>query len=185
MTIEFQLDGLIFTAINGGPQFRFNEAVSFLVECKDQAEVDRYRDALLAGGGEPGPCGWLKDRFGLSWHVNWTPPSDMLRDADQETAGRAMQAMLEMGKLDVAAPQWAHVGAQHLPLALRAPQIGRLRHRQHCPLPVNPRSSSGPEGQFSSGVAPGSIAETVWTSISVSVKSRRWSASGASRIDVR
>ncbi|WP_206616828.1 MULTISPECIES: VOC family protein [unclassified Mesorhizobium] len=91
MTIEFQLDGLILTAIDGGPQFKFNESVSFLVECKDQAEVDSYWNALLAGGGEPGPCGWLKDRFGPSWQVNWVPLIDMLLDADKEKAGRAMR----------------------------------------------------------------------------------------------
>ena len=108
MTIEFQLDGFIFTAINGGPQFKFNDAVSFLVECKDQTEVDRYWSALLEDGGEPGPCGWLKDRFGLSWKVNWTPLIDMLLDADKEKAGRAMRAMLKMGKLDVAALQTAY-----------------------------------------------------------------------------
>jgi predicted 3-demethylubiquinone-9 3-methyltransferase (glyoxalase superfamily) len=111
MAVEFQLDGLIFTAINGGPQFRFNESVSFLVECKDQAEVDRYWNALQAGGGEPSACGWLKDRFGLSWQVNWTPLIDMLLDADKKKAGRAMQAMLKMGKLDVAALQKAYEGA--------------------------------------------------------------------------
>ena len=110
MTIEFQLDGLVFTAINGGPQFKFNESVSFLVECKDQAEVDSYWTALLAGGGEPGVCGWLKDRFGLSWQVNWTPLIDMLLDVDQERAGRAMQAMLKMSKLDAAVLQKAYEG---------------------------------------------------------------------------
>lgn len=110
MTIEFQLDGLVFTAINGGPQFKFNESVSFLVECKDQAEVDSYWTALLAGGGEPGVCGWLKDRFGLSWQVNWTPLIDMLLDTDQEKAGRAMQAMLKMSKLDAAVLQRAYEG---------------------------------------------------------------------------
>ena len=110
MTIEFQLDGLVFTAINGGPQFKFNESVSFLVECKDQAEVDIYWTALLAGGGEPGVCGWLKDRFGLSWQVNWTPLIDMLLDTDQEKAGRAMQAMLKMSKLDAAVLQKAYEG---------------------------------------------------------------------------
>ncbi|MCV3243210.1 VOC family protein [Mesorhizobium sp. ZC-5] len=110
MTIEFQLDGLVFTAINGGPQFKFNESVSFLVECKDQAEVDSYWTALLAGGGEPGVCGWLKDRFGLSWQVNWTPLIDMLLDTDQEKAGRAMQAMLKMSKLDAAVLQKAYDG---------------------------------------------------------------------------
>jgi predicted 3-demethylubiquinone-9 3-methyltransferase (glyoxalase superfamily) len=99
---------LVITAINGGPQFKFNEAVSFLVECKDQVEVDSYWNALLAGGGEPSVCGWLKDRFGLSWQVSWTPLIDMLLDADKEKAGRAMQAMLKMSRLDVAALQKAY-----------------------------------------------------------------------------
>ncbi|WP_088348416.1 MULTISPECIES: VOC family protein [Rhodomicrobium] len=111
MAIEFQLDGLVFTAINGGPQFKFNESVSFLIECKDQGEVDRYWNALLADGGKPSVCGWLKDRFGLSWQVNWAPLIDMLLDADKEKAGRAMQAMLKMSKPNVAALQRAYDGA--------------------------------------------------------------------------
>jgi predicted 3-demethylubiquinone-9 3-methyltransferase (glyoxalase superfamily) len=67
ITVDFRLSGQPFTGINGGPDFTFDEAISFLIECADQAEVDRYWDALIEGGGEPGPCGWLKDRFGLSW----------------------------------------------------------------------------------------------------------------------
>jgi predicted 3-demethylubiquinone-9 3-methyltransferase (glyoxalase superfamily) len=108
MTIEFQLDDLVFTAINGGPQFKFNESVSFLIECKDQAEIDNYWNALLADGGEPSVCGWLKDRFGLSWQVNWAPMIDMLLDTDVARAGRVMQAMLAMRKLDTAALQKAY-----------------------------------------------------------------------------
>lgn len=110
MVIEFELDGQKFTAINGGPQFPFTEAVSLLIECADQKEVDRYWNALLAGGGEPGRCGWLKDRFGLSWQVNWTPLTHMLTDSDEEKAGRAMKSMLTMQKLDAAALQKAFDG---------------------------------------------------------------------------
>ncbi len=110
MVIEFQLDGQHFVAINGGPQFKFNESVSFEIDCKDQAEIDRYWSALLADGGEPGPCGWLKDKFGLSWQVNWSPLIEMLTDDDKEKAGRAMQAMLKMSKFDAAALQKAYDG---------------------------------------------------------------------------
>ena len=110
MVIEFQLNGQNFVAINGGPQFKFNESVSFEVDCKDQAEIDHYWNALLQGGGEPSVCGWLKDRFGLSWQVNWGPLTDMLMDEDKEKAGRAMHAMLKMSKLDVAELQKAYGG---------------------------------------------------------------------------
>lgn len=110
MTVEFELDGQRFVAINGGPQFKFSEAVSFQVDCADQAEIDRYWNALLRDGGEPGPCGWLKDRFGLSWQITWPPLIDMLMDKDKVKAQRAMQAMLQMGKLDVAALEKAYAG---------------------------------------------------------------------------
>lgn len=110
MVIEFQLNGQNFVAINGGPQFKFNESVSFEIDCQDQAEIDHYWDALLQGGGEPGPCGWLKDRFGLSWQVNWGPLIEMLIDEDKEKAGRAMHAMLQMSKMDVAQLQKAYDG---------------------------------------------------------------------------
>lgn len=110
MTVEFELDGQKFVAINGGPHFKFSEAVSFQIECADQAEIDRYWSALLAGGGEESQCGWLKDRFGLSWQVTWPKLVDMLMDKDKEKAGRAMQAMLKMVKLDVAALERAYAG---------------------------------------------------------------------------
>ena len=103
MTVDFELDGQRFTGINGGPHFTFDEAVSFLVPCADQAEVDRYWDALLEGGGTTSQCGWLKDRFGLSWQVVPDGMDELLADADPERAQRAMQAMLGMVKLDVAA----------------------------------------------------------------------------------
>lgn len=110
LTVEFELDGKPFTAINGGPEFTFDEAVSFLIECADQAEVDRYWEALTAGGGEEGPCGWLKDRFGLSWQVVPKGFVEMMTDPDSERSQRAMKAMLGMKKLDLAALQAAADG---------------------------------------------------------------------------
>jgi predicted 3-demethylubiquinone-9 3-methyltransferase (glyoxalase superfamily) len=107
MTVEFVLDGQTFIALNGGPQFKFTEAVSFSVDCKDQAEVDRYWNALSAGG-EPGPCGWLKDKFGLSWQVNPGVLGRMLNDPDPKKAKRVMEAMLKMGKIDIAALERAY-----------------------------------------------------------------------------
>jgi predicted 3-demethylubiquinone-9 3-methyltransferase (glyoxalase superfamily) len=101
MTVDFELDGQKFVALNGGPEFTFSEAVSFMIDCRDQEEVDRYWTAL-GEGGEHGPCGWLKDRFGLSWQVIPTRMNELLADPDPERAQRAMQAMLKMGKLIVA-----------------------------------------------------------------------------------
>jgi predicted 3-demethylubiquinone-9 3-methyltransferase (glyoxalase superfamily) len=103
VTVDFELDGTRFTGINGGPDFPFTEAVSFLVECEDQAEVDHYWDALIAGGGSEGPCGWLKDKYGLSWQIVPKGFEDLYRDDDPERADRAMQAMMKMRKLDIAA----------------------------------------------------------------------------------
>ena len=102
MTVEWELDGQRFVGINGGPHFTFSEAVSFAITCKDQDEVDRYWDALVAGG-EPSQCGWLKDRFGLSWQVVPEGMEEVLADPDPERAQRAMQAMMGMVKLDLAA----------------------------------------------------------------------------------
>ena len=110
LTVDFVLDGQRFTAINGGPEFTFDEAVSFLVECKDQAEVDYYWEKL-GDGGEEGPCGWLKDRFGLSWQVVPEGWAEMMKDPDPERNKRAMTAMLGMKKLDIAALQAAADGA--------------------------------------------------------------------------
>jgi predicted 3-demethylubiquinone-9 3-methyltransferase (glyoxalase superfamily) len=102
MTVEFELDGQRFVGINGGPQFTFSEAVSFQVECKDQAELDHYWDTLSEGGSE-GPCGWLKDRYGLSWQIVPEGMDAVFSDADPARAQRAMQAMLQMSRLDVEA----------------------------------------------------------------------------------
>jgi predicted 3-demethylubiquinone-9 3-methyltransferase (glyoxalase superfamily) len=102
MTVEFELDGNRFVGINGGPDFTFDEAVSFQIDCENQDEVDYYWERLSDGGSE-GPCGWVKDRFGLSWQVVPTGMDELFADADPERARRAMEAMLKMGKLDVAA----------------------------------------------------------------------------------
>ncbi|MEA3061631.1 MAG: hypothetical protein QOJ94_1412 [Sphingomonadales bacterium] len=110
ITVEFTLIGRPFLGLNGGPEFRFSEAVSFSISCEDQAEVDRYWDALTANGGEPGPCGWCKDRFGLSWQVVPKVLPRLLSDPDRAKGRRAMEAMMKMGKLDVAALERAAEG---------------------------------------------------------------------------
>jgi predicted 3-demethylubiquinone-9 3-methyltransferase (glyoxalase superfamily) len=103
LTVEFELDGKPFVALNGGPEFTFSEAISFQISCKDQAEVDYYADNLTAGGGEEGPCGWIKDRFGVSWQVVPAALFELLTDPDPERAQRAMAAMMKMQRLDIAA----------------------------------------------------------------------------------
>jgi predicted 3-demethylubiquinone-9 3-methyltransferase (glyoxalase superfamily) len=102
MTVSFELDGKPFMALNGGPDFTFNEAISFEIECETQAEVDEYW-ARLGDGGEHGPCGWLKDRFGVSWQVVPRRLNELIRDPDPAVAQRVMAAMLQMRKIDVAA----------------------------------------------------------------------------------
>ena len=102
MTVEWELNGQRFVGINGGPEFTFSEAVSFQINCVDQGEIDYYWQRLSEGGQE-GPCGWLKDRYGLSWQVVPTGMEEMLNDPDSERAQRAMKAMLGMGKIDIAA----------------------------------------------------------------------------------
>ena len=100
MTVLFELDGQRFLALNGGPDFTFSEAISFQVSCKDQEEVDYYW-SKLSEGGEEGPCGWLKDRFGLSWQIVPTRLDELLGDPDREKSQRAMAAMLKMGKIQI------------------------------------------------------------------------------------
>jgi len=102
MTVDFELDGQGFIALNGGPDFPFTEAVSLQVNCETQEEVDRYW-SVLSEGGEEGPCGWLKDRFGLSWQIIPVALSELLNDPDAARAQRAMAAMLQMKKIDIAA----------------------------------------------------------------------------------
>jgi len=111
LTVDFELDGHRFTAINGGPQFTFDEAVSFLIECEDQAEIDRYWDTFIGDGGTESQCGWLKDRYGLSWQVVPKGMEEMFSDPDTERVNRAMAAMLTMVKIDIAALQAAADGA--------------------------------------------------------------------------
>ena len=109
MTVDFVLDGQPYTAINGGPEFTFDEAISLLVNCTDQAEVDFYWDRLCDGG-EEAQCGWLKDRFGVSWQVVPEGMDEILGDPDSERANRAVAAMMGMKKLDLAALQAAADG---------------------------------------------------------------------------
>ncbi|MDB5238977.1 MAG: hypothetical protein JWO00_312 [Candidatus Parcubacteria bacterium] len=110
MVVAFELEGQAFSALNGGPLFKFTEAISFSVSCKDQAEVDHFWNALIANGGEESQCGWLKDRFGLSWQIVPEALGELMSDPDPVKAGRTMEAMLTMKKLDVAKLQAAHDG---------------------------------------------------------------------------
>jgi predicted 3-demethylubiquinone-9 3-methyltransferase (glyoxalase superfamily) len=100
MIVTFELEGQDFIALNGGPQFKFNEAISFYVDCKTQEEVDELW-AKLSAGGEEGPCGWLKDKYGLSWQIIPTTLTELLSDPDPEKAERVMKAMLQMSKIDI------------------------------------------------------------------------------------
>ena len=107
MTVEFQLEGQTFVALNGGPHFKFTEAISFVVNCQTQEEVDAYWEKLSAGGAEV-QCGWLKDKFGLSWQIVPTVLPELLSDPDPEKAERVMKAMLTMKKLDIRALRQAY-----------------------------------------------------------------------------
>jgi predicted 3-demethylubiquinone-9 3-methyltransferase (glyoxalase superfamily) len=108
--IEFELDGERFSALNGGPMFKFNESVSLMIECSTQEEIDHYWYGLIANGGEESQCGWLKDRFGLSWQVTPKQLLEMQRDKDSAKAGRVMTAVLGMRKLDIKALEDAFNG---------------------------------------------------------------------------
>jgi predicted 3-demethylubiquinone-9 3-methyltransferase (glyoxalase superfamily) len=110
MTVEFELDGQEFIALNGGPHFKFTEAVSLSVDCKTQAEVDEFSEKLIRGGGEQSDCGWVKDRFGLSWQITPTILVQMISDPDPKKSKRVMEAMLKMKKLDIAALKKAYDG---------------------------------------------------------------------------
>ena len=109
LAVDFQLAGQTFNALNGGPDFKFTEATSLLIHCESQDEVDQYWDAL-GEGGEPGPCGWIKDKYGLSWQIVPTALDEMLADPDPEKAQRVMKSMLQMGKIDVAELKRAYDG---------------------------------------------------------------------------
>lgn len=115
MTVDFEIEGQKFTAINGGPPFKFTEAVSFIIDCKDQKEVDYYWNKLTEGGDEKFQiCGWLKDKYGLSWQVIPRVLEEMLADPDQEKAGRAMKAMLTMKKIIIKDIEEAFNGSSNL-----------------------------------------------------------------------
>ena len=110
LTIVFRLKDQEFMALNGGPHFKFTEAVSFMVRCEGQAEVDRYWNTLTADGGEESQCGWLKDKYGLSWQIVPSVMPKLIGDKDPAKASRAMAAMMTMKKLDIAALEKAHAG---------------------------------------------------------------------------
>ena len=110
MTVEFEVNGLRITALNGGPHFHFTEAISFSVPCETQAEIDLYWEKLIADGGAPSQCGWLKDRFGLSWQIVPSVLPELLGDPDRDKARRATEAMFKMTKLDIAELRRAHAG---------------------------------------------------------------------------
>jgi predicted 3-demethylubiquinone-9 3-methyltransferase (glyoxalase superfamily) len=109
MVIEFELEGQKFVALNGGPHFKFTEAVSFVVNCERQEEVDNFWDKLSEGG-EESQCGWLKDKYGLSWQVVPTILTEMLKDKDSEKSQRVMEAMLQMKKIDIPTLKQAYEG---------------------------------------------------------------------------
>lgn len=110
VTVEFVAAGHRFVALNGGPLFTFSEAISFQIECDDQEEVDHYWNKLTEDGGEPGACGWLKDKYGVSWQIVPKRLLEMLSDPDQEKAARATRVMLTMRKLDIATLEQAFAG---------------------------------------------------------------------------
>ncbi len=110
MTATFELEGLEFTALNAGPHFKFNEAISFVVDCKSQEEVDYFWDKLSEGG-QTSQCGWLKDKFGLSWQIVPTVLMELMSDPDHEKANRVMQAMLQMTKIDIPKLKEAYAGS--------------------------------------------------------------------------
>ncbi len=112
LTVDFRLSGQRFVGLNGGPDFAFSEAISFVIDCADQAEVDHYWEALVQGGGEHGPCGWLKDRFGLSWQVVPREVYGLINGPDPAASERAMEAMLQMSKLDIAELERAYAGVE-------------------------------------------------------------------------
>ncbi|MFD1815233.1 VOC family protein [Rhodococcus gannanensis] len=110
LTVEFTIDGQSFTALNGGPQFTFNESISFQIDCADQAEVDEYWDALTADGGEESQCGWLKDKFGVSWQVVPRDLKSVIGGPDPAGSQRAVAAMMQMRKLDINVLKQAYEG---------------------------------------------------------------------------
>jgi len=110
MVVKFELMGQTFMALNGGPLFKFTEAISFMVDCQSQEEVDYYWEKLLSGGGKPSQCGWLKDKYGLSWQIVPTILGELMSDKDPVKSKRVMEAMLKMVKMDVAALKRAYEG---------------------------------------------------------------------------
>ena len=134
MSASFELDGQEFYALNGGPSFTFSQGISLFVDCETQDEVDRYWEKLSEGG-EPGPCGWLTDRFGVSWQVVPRRLGELLSDPDREKANRVMQAMLQMSKIEVGELERAAAGSEREP---PEPPAKVVRRRGECLLDVRP-----------------------------------------------
>ncbi len=166
--VNFKLDGQEFKALNGGPMFKFTEAVSFMIDCADQAEVDYYWDKLTEGG-EESQCGWLKDKFGLSWQVVPTQLGDLIGGSDPVRANRAMQAMLKMSKLDIAVLQAAYDRINPRQIATYCNQqqeCSALEHSCSCErqslqvqllISARTRPTSGVMGRCIRGPSPGLI----------------------------
>jgi len=114
LTVDFTVLGMKFLGLNGGPMFKFNEAISFIVHTKDQAETDRYWDAIVASGGTPSACGWINDRFGLRWQITPQRLLDMMTSTDRAAAKRAMDAMMDMVKIDIATLERAFSGEERV-----------------------------------------------------------------------
>jgi len=114
LTVDFTVMGMKFLGLNGGPMFKFDEAVSFIIHTKDQAETDRYWDAILASGGTASACGWIKDKFGLNWQITPQRLLDMMTTSDKAAAKRAMEAMMGMVKIDIAALERAFSGEEQV-----------------------------------------------------------------------
>lgn len=112
MTVAFELDGTKFVALNGGPEYSFDQAISFVVNCETQEEVDHFWQKLGEEGGEPGPCGWLKDKYGVPWQIVPTALPELLTQSDREASQRVMAAMMKMGKIEIEALERAAEGAE-------------------------------------------------------------------------
>jgi 2-polyprenyl-6-hydroxyphenyl methylase/3-demethylubiquinone-9 3-methyltransferase len=110
LTVDFTVMGMKFLGLNGGPRFKFDEAISFIIHTQDQEETDRYWDAIIDSGGKPSACGWITDRFGLSWQITPQRLLDMMTSADQAASRRAMEAMMTMSKIDIATLERAFAG---------------------------------------------------------------------------
>ena len=144
LTVVFTLAGQRFCGLNGGPQFPHSEAVSFMIETENQAETDRLWDAIASNGGRPGPCGWIKDRWGVSWQITPKRLLELFTDQDRGRAQRAMQAMMQMSKIDIAALERAATGREKIRVQCDSQRAISGQTRARISLPMNkPRCPHG------------------------------------------